>query len=136
MSKKRKFFYWSFKFLSIVISCAFPMWAIYERYPMWVVEYGENRSIGAGGIMLLAVLLVICRKPLFNFMRDRLKLKYAPPIVIWLVLIVISYALLYISKFLYDITNVFWMGFIGCGIGAVLTFIAENFIRKENAENG
>jgi hypothetical protein len=37
---------------------------------------------------------------------------------------------------LYDITNVFWMGFIGCGIGTLLTFIAENCVRKEKNENG
>lgn len=136
MSKKRKFVYWSLKFLSILISCAFPIWAIYERYPIWVTEYGTNSSIGAGGVLIFAVILIICRRPIFNFMRDHLKLKYAPPILVWLVLIIISYTLLYISKFLYDITNVFWMGFIGCGIGTLLTFIAENCVRKEKNENG
>lgn len=136
MSKKRKFVYWSLKFLSILISCAFPMWAIYERYPLWVTEYGSSSSIGAGGILIIVVLLIICRRPIFNFMRDHLKLKYAPPLLVWLVLIIISYTLLYISKFLYDITNVFWMGFIGCGIGTLLTFIAENCVRKEKNENG
>lgn len=136
MSKKRKFVYWSLKFLSILISCAFPIWAIYERYPIWVTEYGTSSSIGAGGVLIFAVILIICRRPIFNFMRDHLKLKYAPPILVWLVLIIISYTLLYISKFLYDITNVFWMGFIGCGIGTLLTFIAENCVRKEKNENG
>ena len=133
MSKKRKFVYWSLKFLSILISCAFPIWAIYERYPIWVTEYGTSSSIGAGGVLIFAVILIICRRPIFNFMRDHLKLKYAPPILVWLVLIIISYTLLYISKFLYDITNVFWMGFIGCGIGTLLTFHSRK-LRKKGKE--
>ena len=136
MSRKRKFFYWMLKFWSVVISCAFPIWAIYERYPLWITEYGTSRSIGAGGILIITVILIICRKPIINLLRDRFKLKYAPPLVIWVVLIIISYTLLYISKFLYDITNVFWMGFIGCGIGTLMTFIAENCVRKESGENG
>ena len=136
MSRKRKFFYWMLKFWSVVISCAFPIWAIYERYPLWITEYGTSRSIGAGGILVITVILIICRKPIINLLRDRFKLKYAPPLVIWVVLIIISYTLLYISKFLYDITNVFWMGFIGCGIGTLMTFIAENCVRKESGENG
>ena len=136
VSRKRKFVYWVLKFWSVVISCAFPIWAIYERYPLWVTEHGTSHSIGAGGILVFAVLLIVCRRPVFKFMRDRLKLRYAPPLVVWLVLILISYGLLYLSKFLYDMTNVFWMGFIGCAIGTVLTFIAENFIRKVKVENG
>ena len=136
MSRKRKFVYWLFKVISIVVSCALPVWAIYERYPMWVTEYGTHRSIGAGGIMVLAVALVILRKPLFKFVRDRLKLKYAPPVLIWVVMILIGYALLYINRFLLDVVDVCWMGFIGCAIGALLTFIAENCIRKVKEDNG
>lgn len=136
MSRKRKFFYWSFKFWSVVISCAFPIWAIYERYPMWVTEYGTHRSIGAGGILGLAVVLIILRRPLFKFIKDRLKLKYAPPVLVWVIMILISYALLYINRFMLDVVDICWMGFIGCGIGSLLTFIAENCIRKVNDENG
>ena len=32
--KKRKALYWTFKALSIIISCAFPILAICEKFPM------------------------------------------------------------------------------------------------------
>jgi hypothetical protein len=84
-----------------------------------------------GGILILFVLLIIFRKSVFNFMRDRLKLRHAPPLAVWLVMLIIAYSLLYISKVIYDMTIVFWMGFIGCAIGTLLTFIAENRFGKE-----
>jgi Na+-driven multidrug efflux pump len=46
--------------------------------------------------------------------------------VIWLVLLIISYVLIYINNFIKDLTVVFFMGLVGCAIGTVLTYIAEN----------
>ena len=123
--KKRKVFYWLFKVLSVIVSCAFPIWAILERYPLWIVEHGKSQSIGAGGILIAVVLFVIFRKSVFQFMRDRLKLKHAPPLVVWVVMLAISYALMFIAKFINDITPIFWMGLIGCAIGTAITAIAE-----------
>lgn len=134
--RSRNVLYWVLKISSILVSCAFPVWAIYERFPIWVVEHGTSRSAGTGIILILLVVLFIFRRTVFNFMRDRLKLKHAPPLLGWLVLIVLAYALLFVSKFLYDITVVCWMGFIGCAIGTLLTFIAENFMRCERNDNG
>lgn len=134
--KKRNTFYWLFKILAVVISCALPIWAICERYPVWIEVNGKSHSLGAGGILILIVLLVIFRKTVFSFLKDRLKLKHTPPIVAWIVMIIISYTLMYISNILYDITIVFWMGLIGCATGTFLTFIAENRFKKEKDNNG
>lgn len=136
MSRKRKFFYWLFKLSSVLVSCAFPIWAIYERYPLWVTEHGTSHSIGAGGILILAMIMFMCRKPIFVFARDHFKLKYAPPLIGLIVLLVVCYMLLYISSFLLDVIAILKMSIIGCSIGVALTFIAENCIRKENDENG
>ena len=134
--KRRKTFYWGYKIAGILISCFFPIWAIYERFPLWKVSYGKSQSIGAGGILALIVLVVIFRKTIFNFMRDRMKLRHAPPLLIWLVMLIISYTMMYLAKFLYDISMIFWMGLIGCAIGTLLTFIAEHFYgRKEREKN-
>lgn len=135
---KNNALYWLFKILSVIVSCAFPLWAIYERFPVWVVIHGRPHSIGTGGILMLFVLLIICRKSVFGFLRDKLKLRYAPPILVWFILIILSYTMVYVAKFLHDITIVFWMGFVGCLIGAALTFVAENFLRvkKEEVTNG
>jgi cadmium resistance protein CadD (predicted permease) len=109
-----------------------PIWAICEKFPIWQVEYGTNKTVGAGGILILIVLLIIFRKTVFNFMSDRLKLKHAPPIFVWFVMLVVAYILTYINNFIQDLTTVFWMGLIGCAIGAVLTFIAENKYGKKD----
>ena len=135
-SRKRKTFYWLFKILSVLVACAFPVWAIWEKFPVWTSTYGTYRSIGAGGILIIFMLLGILRKPVFKFFEEKLKLKHAPPLVMWLVMLIISYALVYINSFIQDLTTVFWMGLIGCAIGTVLTFIAENrFGNKEEKKD-
>lgn len=130
--KKRKTLYWVFKVISVIVSCLLPVWAICEKFPIWEMEHGTQRTIGAGGILILIVLLVIFRKSVFNFMSDKLKLKHAPPIVSWLVMLVVAYVLLYINQFIRDLTTVFWMGLIGCAIGTILTYIAENIYGKKD----
>lgn len=133
--KKRKVFYWLFKVLSVLVSCAFPIWAILERYPIWIVEHGKSQSIGAGAILIVVVLFVIFRKSVFQFMRDRLRLKHAPPLVVWVVMLAISYALMFIAKFINDITPIFWMGLIGCAIGTAITAIAEYRFGKKRLKH-
>ena len=124
--KKRKILYWAFKLSGIFISCFLPIWAICERYPIWTVSYGKSHAIGAGGILILIVVAVIFRKTIFDYIRDRLHLRHAPPMLIWIVILIISYVILFLSQFLNDMTSICWMGLIGCAIGTFLTFVAEN----------
>jgi hypothetical protein len=114
--KKRKRSYWLFKILSVIVSCALPIWAIWEKFPIWTYTHGTSRSVGVGGILALIVVLVVFRKAVFNFIRDKLKLKHAPPLVVWLVMLIISYVLVYIGNFIKDLNTIFWMGLIGCAI--------------------
>ena len=132
--KKRKIKYWALKALSIIISCLLPMYAVWDHFPIWTVNHGTVRSIGAGGIICLIVLVVIFRKAVFNFLKDKAKINHAPPVVGWLVMLIISYVLLYISNFIQDLITVFWMGLVGCAIGTVLTWIAENKYGKKEAD--
>lgn len=134
MTRKHKTLYWLFKLLSIVVSCALPIWAIYEKFPIWTMTHGASRSVGVGAILVLIVLLVIFRKAVFNFLEEKLKLRHAPPLVIWLAMLIVSYILVYINRFINDLTTVFWMGLIGCAIGTVLTFIAENRFGNKKEE--
>ena len=90
---KRQTFYWLFKIVSVLIACALPIWAIWEKFPIWTYNYGTTRSVGVGGILVLIVILVIFRRAVFKFITDKLKLRHAPPLVIWLVLLIISYIL-------------------------------------------
>lgn len=124
--KKRKKFYWTFKLASVIISCLFPIWAILEKFPIWREKHGIIHTIGIGGVLILFVVLVIFRRTIFNFFRDRLNLKHAPPLTIWLVLLIISYIMVFLGSVMQDMTTVFWMGLIGCGIGTFLTYIAES----------
>lgn len=136
--KKRKTKYWIFKILSIIVSCALPILAVCEHFPVWRMSHGAVRSIGAGGIICLIVLAIIFRKSVFNFISKKLKLEHAPPMVIWIVMLIISYILMYINSFIQDLTTVFWMGLVGCAIGTVLTYIAEHFYgkKKEDGDGG
>lgn len=135
-NRKRKTFYWLFKILSVLVSCALPIWAIWEKFPIWTYTYGTSRSVGVGGILVLIVLLMVFRKAVFKFIVDKLKLRHAPPLAVWLVMLIISYILVYIGNFIRDLTTVFWMGFIGCAIGTVLTFIAEHRFGKKEENDG
>jgi uncharacterized membrane protein YczE len=130
--KKRKLLYYAFKIASVLVSCLFPVIAIIERFPLWKVSHGRVLSIGTGGILAALVIIIVFRRTVFNFLRDKLNLKHAPPILIWGVLLALSYFMMYVSVILRDINIVFWMGLIGCGIGTVLTFVAENYFGKKD----
>jgi uncharacterized membrane protein len=134
--KKRKAYYFLFKVLSILISCAFPLYAICEKFPLWKTTYGNTRSIGVGTIIAIIVLAIIFRTTVFNFIRDKLKITHAPPLVVWLILLAISYVLVFIGQFMGDVVVVLWMGLIGCSIGTVLTLIAEHKFGKKEDRNG
>ena len=135
--RRNKILYWVFKVIGIFISCLFPIWAVCEKFPIWKSTYGDERSFGVGAIIILIVIAVIFRKTVFNFITDKFNLEHAPPMVVWLVLLVVSYILIYIGNFLQDLTTVLWMGLLGCAIGTALTFVAENYFRKkENNDVG
>ena len=134
--KKRKILYILFKVSSILVSCLFPIWAVYEKFPLWTMNYGTGRSMGVGTILILIVFAIVFRKTVFKFIADRFKLKHAPPIFVWLVMLIVAYILLFIANFLADLVTVLWMGAIGSAIGTVLTFIAENIFGNKEKENG
>ena len=129
--QKRKTLYWLFKVLSVIVSCALPIWAICEKFPLWAEDHGTGHSVGVGIILIAIVLIIIFRKTVFDFVKDHFDLKHAPPLAVWLVMLVISYILVYLGEVMRDMTTVFWMGFIGCCIGTFLTFISERFKAKE-----
>jgi hypothetical protein len=111
------------------------MYAVWEHFPIWTVTHGAGHSIGAGGIICLIVLAVIFRKTVFDYVRDKMKLRHAPSTIIWIVMLIVAYILMYISKFIADLTTVFWMGLVGSAIGTVLTYIAENHYGKKEDDD-
>lgn len=133
--KKRTNLYWIFKVASVFISCALPIWAIVAKFPIWTEQSGAGRSAGAGLILICIVILIVFRKTVFDYIREHLDIKHAPPLLIWLVLIVISYTFVYIGNALRDMNTVFWMGFIGCAIGTLFTYIGEHYFGKKDDEN-
>ena len=133
MKKKSKAIYYLFKIASILVACALPMWGILAKYPLWVDTHGSARSIGVGGLLGIIILLIIFRRTVFSFLKEKWKLKYAPPITVWIATIIVAYTLMFVSKFLYDITTICWMGLIGSSLGGVLTFVGENFFGEEKS---
>lgn len=130
--QKRKTWYVIFKVLSVIVSCAFPIWAIFVKFPVWRETHGDGRSFGVGAILMLFVVLVIFRKTVLKYFADKFNLQHAPPITVWVALLIVSYILIYIANFLRDFTLVLWMGTLGCGLGMVLTFFAENVFNKDD----
>jgi hypothetical protein len=135
MLNRRKLFYWLFKALSVIVSCALPIWAICEKFPIWKEETGVLYSIGIGAILILIVAAIIFRKSVFKFIEDKLKLQHAPPITVWIGCLIASYILIYIGNFMMDLNIVIWMGLIGCAIGNVLTLISNRFAEEEKKDN-
>lgn len=124
--KKRKLYYWGLKSAGVISSCLFPMYAIYEHFPLWVEESGAGRSIGSGLIIGAMVLIAVFRKTVFAYLSEKFQGKNAPPIAIWVVLLIGAYTLVYINSFLLDLITVLWMGLLGCGIGTGMNAIADN----------
>ena len=134
--KKRKVWYWVFKAASILISCLFPIYAVCEHFPLWIVKTGTPRALGSGMIICLIVIAIIFRKTVFEYIKKKAKLENAPPLLVWLILIIITYILVYISNFLSDLVIVLWMGLVGCALGTLLTYIGESrFGEKEDVKN-
>ena len=123
--KKRKSLYWGFKLLGILISCALPIFAICEKFPVWTATHGEAHSAGVGAVMIAIVILIVFRRTVFSFIREKFDLKHAPRMMVWLVLLVVAYVMVYIGNFMKDLTTVLWMGFIGSAIGTFLTYLSE-----------
>lgn len=132
--KTRKSLYCLFKVLSVLIACAFPVWAIYEKFPVWETTHGKTHSLGVGAILAVIVLIIIFRTSVFNFLKEKLKLNHAPPLLVWLIMIAVSYVLIFIGKFMQDVVTVLWMGLVGCSIGTFLTFVAENKFGKKKED--
>ena len=124
---KRKTLYWIFKLASILISCALPIWAISEKFPIWTEKHGTTHSIGIGFVLVIIVILIVFRRTVFDYIKDHFDLKHAPPLMVWLVMLVISYVFIYLGEVMRDMTTVLWMGLIGCAIGTVLTYISNKF---------
>lgn len=133
--RRNKILYGFFKIGGVAISCLIPILAICEKFPIWTATHGTERSIGVGAILILIVIAIIFRKAVFRFLSDKLKLNHAPPLMVWLILLAISYVLIFIGNFLRDLTTVLWMGLVGCAIGTVLTYIAENHFGKKESIN-
>lgn len=130
-ARKRKVLFWVFKLAGILVSCGLPIWAICEKFPVWAEDHGKGASFGVGLILIAIVLIVVFRRTVFKFIEDHLDLKHAPPLMVWLVMLVISYTLVFLGEFMRDLTTVFWLGLIGCAIGTFLTYMSERFNREE-----
>lgn len=123
--KKRKSLYWGLKLLAILVSCFLPILAICEKFPVWTATHGSTHSAGVGAVMIAIVILIVFRRTVFDFIRDKLDLKHAPKMMVWLVMLVVAYVMIYIGNFMSDLTTVLWMGFIGSAIGTFLTYLSE-----------
>ena len=130
--RKRKTLYWGLKILGILVSCMLPIFAICEKFPIWTETHGATHSAGVGAVLIAIVLLVVFRRTVFQFIRDKLDLTHAPSIMVWPALLVVAYVMIYIGNFMEDMTTVLWMGFIGSVIGTILTYLSNRYAKEKN----
>jgi Na+-translocating ferredoxin:NAD+ oxidoreductase RnfE subunit len=123
---KRKIWHYIFKVVSFCTACGMPIYAISEHFPMWAVEHGSSRSLGSGVVIAGIVMLVVFKSTVFSWLKEKLQGKHAPPVTIWIVALIVCYILIYINKFLIDLTSILWMGLIGCVIGNAFNYIADH----------
>lgn len=134
--KKRKFWHFLFKLIGFLTACGMPLYAIYEHFPIWTEHHGSTHSLGSGVIIAAIVLLVIFKSTVYSWLKEKLQGKHAPPIAIWITLLVICYMLIYINKFLIDLTVILWMGLVGCAIGNIFNYIADHKFTEEKENDG
>lgn len=133
---KHNIFYWLLKGGGIAVSSLLPIWVVLEKFPLWVETHGTGRSLGAGGIIGAVILLLVFRKTVGGYIKEKLNLTHTPPMMIWVVLLVVTYVLMFLVKFLYDLTTVLWMGLIGSAIGSLMTCAGEFFFGEEDNNGG
>ena len=123
---KRKRLYWLFKILSILTAVGLPLYAIFDHFPVWK-EQGAGRTSVTAVILIGITLIVVFRRSVFEFIRDKFNLKYAPPITIWAVFLLGSYIMEYIASVLSDMNIVFWFGLAGAALGMFFTYLSERY---------
>jgi hypothetical protein len=126
--------FWLFKGSGIGFSALLPLWAVFNKFPLWVENYGVGRSLGTGGIIGIIIVLIIFRDTVIGYIKDKFKIAHAPKLKWWIVGLIIVYSLLYIVKFLSDLAMVLWMGLFGSIIGTLLTFAGEIFFGEEESK--
>jgi hypothetical protein len=124
---KSNVFYWLLKGSGIGISAALPLWAVFNKFPLWVENYGVGKSLGTGGIIGIIIALIIFRDTVIGYIKEKFKIGHAPKLTWWIVGLIIVYGLLYIVKFLSDLALVMWLGLFGSIVGTLLTFAGEIF---------
>ena len=134
-STKTKIYYWLLKGGGIGISALLPLWVVFDKFPVWVENHGAGKTIGAGGLIGAIIVLVIFRKTVIGYLKEKFNVNHTPPILIWIVCLAITYGLIFLIKFLYDLSLVLWMGLLGSVIGTMLTFTGEIFFKDEEEED-
>lgn len=125
----------SFKSAGVVVSVALPAWAILEKFPVWKAETGTVRTLGIGGIMVAIVAFVTFKRSILNYIKEKTGMKTAPPLAIWAVLLIASFALTAVANILVDMRVIFIAGLAGSGIGTVLNFIGETAGESTDSES-
>lgn len=134
---KRRIKLLSFKSAGVLTAVAFPAWAIFEKFPIWKEETGTSKTLGIGAIMVAIVAIITFKTSIINYIKEKTGVKSAPPLAIWTVLIIASFALTAVANILVDMRTIFIAGFAGSGIGTILNFIGEsaNEVNSGEAED-
>lgn len=119
----------------IAVSIAAPAWAIFEKLPVWTKYNGIKSGLGVGGILILIITLFTLRKTVYNYFKEKFKIKTAPPLFIWINLFIVVLTISAIGTIISDLKTICLAGIIGSGVGSLMTFFANNIEEKMKEEN-
>ncbi len=130
MKMPSKLKYYIFRIAAIVVAIAMPVWAIIEKFPIWINTQGTYRTAGASVCMILIVVFFTFRSTILSILKEKNWFKHAPPVAWWIGFTLVSIVLAELSKVMNDFKIIGIAGIIGCLIGTGLNYIAVSRFRK------
>lgn len=137
-SKAEKAKRWSariLKLLAYISFVAFPIWAVTEKFPLWVEKSGVAASLGVGGLLIGIILAWTLRNALAAWLQRVLGGFAWSQSKFWCGGTVILLILNAVGEVVADLLVVWIFGCIGMAVGTVLLLIA-NKLDKEQKEKG
>lgn len=121
------------RLLATLTSVGLPAVAVWQEFPIFKAPVSP-RELGAGGILLLLILLFGLRRQLWPYLRDRLHLRSGGALILWGLLFGALWWLEQAAALLPSLRTVCLAGVIGAGAGLIADTAAGLLSRRREGE--
>lgn len=122
------------RLLAYVSFLAFPVWAVLDKFPLWVDKSGAAAAIGAGGVLIGIILAWTLRNALAAWLQKLLGGFAWSQSKFWCGGTVILLILNAVGGIVADLLVVWIAGCIGMAVGTALLLIAGRLARPAKPE--